>query len=85
MEFEPYVMTCMIQHAYVGYFSRAHCINVFLIVFLLLTACTKGRKHFCVNILALAAYYAAYLLVQPLMNVVRCSLFNFVIICEPMR
>jgi len=57
---------------------------MFLIVFLSLTACTKGREHFCVNILALAVYYAAYLLVQPLLNVVRCSLFNFVIMCELM-
>jgi len=40
--------------------------------------------YFCVNIIALAVYYAAYLLVQPLMNVVRCSLFNFVIMCELM-
>jgi len=53
-------------------------------VFLSLTACTKGREHFCVNIVALAVYYATCLLVQPLMNVVRCSLFNFVIMCEPM-
>ena len=57
--------------------------RMFLIVFLSLIACIKGREHFCVNTSALAVYYAAYLLVQPLMNVVRCSLFNFVIICEP--
>ena len=44
--------------------------RTFLIVLLSLTACTKGREHFCVNVLALAVYYAAYLLVQPLMNVV---------------
>jgi len=58
--------------------------RMFLTVFLSLIACTKGREHFCVNILDPAVYYAAYLLVQPLMNVVRCSLLNFVIMCEPM-
>ena len=38
------------------------------------------RYLYYVTLLALAVYYAAYLLVQPLMNVVRCSLFNIAII-----
>ena len=58
--------------------------RMFFNCLLSLIACTKGREHFSVNISVLAVYYATYLLVQLLTNVLRCSLFNFVIMCEPM-
>jgi len=45
-----------------------------------LTACLKGREHFCINTLVLVASYVVCMLAQLPMTVISSSHFSFVIV-----